>query len=182
MPFFNPQRPAPHAREDVPTRRYRAAHQSRPGTRRTPSRGGRPDRAGAEPYSIVIPPPNVDGLAPYGACAQQHAAGRARALRAHAGARRAVAAGYGPRGHRDADGCRAAAHGAPAAGAARAWARGVRAPRVDVEGRERFDDLQPAPPAWRILRLVARAVHDGRKRRAGRPDGARRHQGVRRSL
>ena len=32
-----------------------------PGSRRGAFRAGRPERAGAQPYSIVIPPPNVTG-------------------------------------------------------------------------------------------------------------------------
>jgi valyl-tRNA synthetase len=34
----------------------------------------------AQAYSIVIPPPNVTGVAAHGACAQQHVAGRADPL------------------------------------------------------------------------------------------------------
>ena len=55
------------------------------------------------------PAAQCDGLAAYGACAQQHAPGHPRALRAHARQGRAVAAGHRPCRHRHADGGRAAA-------------------------------------------------------------------------
>ena len=40
-------------------------------------------------------------------------------------------------------------------------ARAVRRQGLGVEGRIRRHDLQPAQAAWRFLRLVARALHDG---------------------
>ena len=117
-----------------------------------------------------------DRLAAYGSRAQQHAAGRARPLRAHARPRRAVAAWDGSRRHRHADGGRAAIDGAPGAEPPRPRPRGVRRARLAVEGRVRRADHQSAEAARRLLRLVARALHHGRGA------VARRAQGVRRSL
>ncbi len=65
---------------------------------------------------------------------------------------------------------------------AHARARGVRAPRLGVEGDERLDHRQSAEAPRRFVRLVARALHHGRARRGGRPNGPCRHQGLRRSL
>ena len=115
-----------------------------------------------------------DGLAALGACAQQHAAGRALPLRAHARQGRAVAAGHGPRRHRHADGGRAPADGAPAARPAHAGAREVHREGVGVEGRERRRHHQPAQTPRRLLRLEPRALHHGRGAVAGRPQGVRR--------
>jgi hypothetical protein len=49
-----------HAREDLPARRHRSAYPRGVDEGRS-FKAGRPERAQAEPYSIVIPPPNVTG-------------------------------------------------------------------------------------------------------------------------
>ena len=61
------------------------------------------------PFAIVIPPPNVTGLAAHGARARRHDRGHLHALAAHGRLQRHVAAGHRPRRHRDADGGRARA-------------------------------------------------------------------------
>ena len=101
-------------------------------------------------------------LAAHGPRAQQHAAGHPVPLRAHARARRAVAAGHRPRRHRDPDGGRAADDGAAGAGPARHRAREVPREGLGLEGRVRRHHHQPAQAARRVVRLVARALHHGR--------------------
>ena len=59
----------------------------------------------------------------HGPCARQHGAGHAGALLAHARPRGALAAGHGPRRHRDPDGGRAPARAARASAAASSAAR-----------------------------------------------------------
>ena len=76
-------------------------------------------------------------LAAHGPRAQQHAAGRAVPLRAHARPRRAVAAGHRPRRHRHPDGGRAPADGAAGAEPARHGPRGVPRAGLGVEGSSR---------------------------------------------
>ena len=83
-------------------------------------------RAGARARQALRhrhPAAERDRLAAYGACAQQHAAGRAGALRAHARARRAVAARHRSRRHRHADGGRAPIDGTAGAEPPRASGR-----------------------------------------------------------
>ena len=105
-------------RQDLPALRGRGPHLRHLGG------GGRLPRrpAGAARRRALLhrhPAAQRHRLAAYGACAQQHAAGRAGALRAHARPRRAVAARHRSRRHRHADGGRAPADGAPGAGPAR---------------------------------------------------------------
>ena len=119
------------------------------------------------------PAAQCHGRAAHGACAQQHAAGRALPLRAHARPRRALATGHRSRRHRHADGRRAPAHGAPGAGPADARARGVRAPRVGLEGGERRRDREPAEAARRLVRLESRALHDGSRGSRSAPSSRR---------
>ena len=61
------------------------------------------------PFAIVIPPPNVTGLAAHGARARHDDRGHLHPLAAHGGLQRPLAAGHRPRRHRDADGGRARA-------------------------------------------------------------------------
>ena len=75
----------------------------------------RPDQACRQAVRHRHPAAQCHGRAAHGACAQQHAAGRALPLRAHARPRRALATGHRSRRHRHADGRRAPAHGAPGA-------------------------------------------------------------------
>ena len=78
-------------------------------------RAGRPERAPAAPYSIVIPPPNVTGSLHMGHALNntlQDILARFERMR---GQGRAVAARHRPRRHRHADGGRAAVDGAPGA-------------------------------------------------------------------
>ena len=63
----------------------------------------------AEPFTIMIPPPNVTGALHMGHALNNHAAGHAGPLRADARPRRAVAARHRPCRHRDPDGGRAPA-------------------------------------------------------------------------
>ena len=103
-----------------------------------------------------------DGLAAYGARAQQHAAGHSLPLRADARPRRAVAARHRSRRHRDPDGGRAAIDGAAGAGPPRHGPRQIPRTGLAMEGRERRRHRQSAEAARRLLRLVARTLHDGR--------------------
>ena len=107
-----------------------------------------------------------DRLAAYGACAQQHAAGRAlSASNACAGRDVLVAAGHRSCRHRHADGGRAAIDGAAGAGPPRSLAaREVREARLAMEGRVGRQHHQSVEAARRLLRLVARTLHHGRGR------------------
>ena len=87
----------------------------RNGSRRAPSAPAGPSARGAEPYSIVIPPPNVTGSLHMGHALNntlQDILARFERMR---GQGRAVAARHRPRRHRHADGGRAAVDGAPGA-------------------------------------------------------------------
>ena len=114
-----------------------------------------------------------DGLAAHGTRAEQYHPGHPRPLRAHARQGRAVAARHRPRRHRHPDG-----GGAPAAEgkqhrSPRHGPRGLLATRVGVEGRIGGHHFAPAAPAGRLLRLVARALHHGRRPVQGRAEGVR---------
>ena len=63
------------------------------------------DRANADPYTIVIPPPNVTGSLHMGHALNNTLAGHPYSLPAHAGPGCFMAAGYGPCGYRHTDGC-----------------------------------------------------------------------------
>ena len=174
---LHPQQPVSvepvHAREDLPARRHRGAHPRRLDEGRRLQ--GRP--AGARQGRALLhrhPAAQRDGLAAHGACAQQHAAGRAVPLRAHARQGRAVAAGHGPRRHRHAARRRAADDGAAGARPPQDRPREVPREGVGVEGRERRHHRQPAEAAGRLVRLEPRALHDGRGPVEGRPQGVRR--------
>ena len=152
---------------------YRRPHVATLGRRRRVSRraGGRARRKALHHRHSAA---ERHRLAAYGPRAQQHAAGHPLPLRAHARARRAVAAGHRPCRHRDADGGRAAADGAAAARPPRHGPREIPRARLGVEGRERRHHHQPAQAARRLLRLVARALHHGRGAVARGPEGVRR--------
>ena len=100
------------------------------------------------------------------------APGRAGPPRADAGLRDALAPRHGPRGHRDA-GRRGAGAAEGRDRPARHRTRGVRRARVAVEGAVRRRDRRPDQADGELARLVARAVHDGRRAVAGRPRGVR---------
>ena len=67
----------------------------------------RPARDDAEPFTIVMPPPNVTGSLHIGHALDNHAAGHPRPPRADAGQGRAVGGRHRPCRHRHADGGRA---------------------------------------------------------------------------
>ncbi len=113
--------------------------------------------AGSPRFVMVIPPPNVTGSLHIGH-AYERRSKTSWPLEADARVPRAVAAGYGPRGHRHTDGGGAAA-------------REGRDQRRDL-GRGEFEervwkwrceigrhDPGPAPQAGLLPRLVARALH-----------------------
>ncbi len=131
----------------------------RRGRRRAPRRHVRHLRPAAE----------RDGRAPHGARPQRVDPGRARALAPDARLRHALAAGLRPRGDLDAERRR------EAAGRGRHLAAGGRprrVPRADVElaRRDRPHDHGAVPAPRRVARLLARAVHDGRRVRRGGDD------------
>ncbi len=126
-------------------------------------RAGRPERAKAEPYCIVIPPPNVTGSLHMGHALNNTLAGHSLPLRAHARQGRAVAAGHRSCRHRHAGRGRAAIDGAPAARQPRDGPRGFHQAGLGMESRIRRRHHRPAQKARRLVRLVARAVHHGRR-------------------
>ena len=109
-------------------------------------------------FAIMIPPPNVTGLAPHRPRLHADAAGRDRPLEADERVRHAVAARARPRRHRDADGGGAAAReGRQAQGGPRA--RGVRA-RVWAWKERAAARSSSSSGVWAYsLRLDARALH-----------------------
>ena len=145
---------------------------------RRPARSVPAGRSGAtaEPYCIVIPPPNVTGSLHMGHALNNTLQDILVPLRAHARQGRALAARHRPRRHRHPDGGRAPADGAPGAGPARARPREVPREGLGLEGGVGRHHHQPAQAARRLLRLVARALHHGRGALA------RGAQGVRRAL
>ena len=165
---------SPHDhRENLPAPRRRGAHLSGLG-----SRAGVSLRAAGAAQCRAVhhrhPAAERHRLAAHGPRAQQHAAGYSLPLRAHARARRAVAAGHRSRRHRDADGGRAADDGAAGAGPPRHRAREVSREGLGLEGGVRRHHHQPAQAARSVVRLVARPLHHGRRAFAGRAQGLRR--------
>ena len=124
-------------------------------------------QAGAEAQGQALhhrhPAAQCDGLAAHGACAQQHHPGHPLPLRADARPRRAVAAGHRPCGHRHADGGGAPADEGKQDRPPQDGARGLSQARVAVEGGIGRDHFAAAAPPWCFLRLVARALHHGRR-------------------
>ncbi len=160
-------------RQDIPARRSRGAHLCAVGGgRRLPCRPARAARGRALLHRHSAA--QRHRLAAYGACAQQHAAGRALPVRAHARQGRALAARHRPCRHRHPDGGRAPAHGAPGARPPRARAREIPRKGLGLEGGIGRHHHQPAQAARRLLRLVARALHHGRGALAGGAQGVRR--------
>ena len=162
-----------HDREKLPARRYRKPHVRHLGGERR-VQGRPPGTKGRRAVHHRDPAAERDGLAAHGPRAQQHAAGHSLPLRAHARPRRAVAARHRPCRHRDPDGGRAAVDGAAGAGPARHRPRQIPRTRLAMEGRERRHHRQPVEAARRLLRLVARALHDGRRPVARGREGVRR--------
>ncbi len=130
----------------------------------------------AHPYSIVIPPPNVTGNLHMGHALNNTLQDILARSCAHEGPRCALAARHGPRWHRNANGCRAPAHGAPGAGPPRDRPREVSGARLGLEGGVGRRDRRAVEAPRRLLRLVPRAFH------ARRGPFARRGQGVRPAL
>ena len=129
------------------------------GAGRAARRDVRDLRAAAERHRRAAHGPRAERLDP----------GRADPLPPHARLRHALAAGLRPRRHLDAERRREAAdrrgHVAPGD-------RPRRVPRAHV-GLARDDgphDHGPVPPARLLARLLARAVHDGRRLRRRRDD------------
>ena len=120
------------------------------------------------PFCIVIPPPNVTGSLHIGHAFEHTLHRHPGPPPPHAGLRRAVAAGHGPRLDRRA---RARREGAGGRGhePPRARPRGVPRAHVGVEGRARRRDPGADAPARRQRRLDARALHHGRGQAPRRP-------------
>ena len=89
--------------------------------------------------------------------------GRADPLPPHARLQHAVAAGHRPRRHRHADRRRARSSDAQAESRARPRPRRLRRARVGVEAAVRRHHHAADAPPGRVGRLVARALHDGRR-------------------
>ena len=104
-------------------------------------------------YSIVIPPPNVTGLAPHGARPQRHHPGHPHPLPPPAGQQHPVGGRHRPRRHRH----RRTRWRAQLAGEGlrkdRSGPRGVREARVGLARRVRVDHHPPAQAAGLRLRL-----------------------------
>ena len=106
---------------------------------------------------------------------------RAHPLAPDARLRHALAARLRPCGHRDAERRRESAReGGSLASGDRA--RGVRRADVGVAREDRPHDHGPVPTARLVARLLARALHDGRRLRPGRDDVLRPALGARLDL
>ena len=137
-------------------------------------RAGRPERAKADALLHRHSAAQCDRLAAHGARAQQYLAGHSLPLRAHARQGRALAARHRSRRHRHPGRGRAAIDGAPGARQPRNGARSVHQARVGMEGGIRRRDHRPTKAARRLVRLVARALHHGRRPVARRGESVRR--------
>ena len=147
---LQPVRPRPGGRRPLPTLgRPRLLHRRR-GQRQDAVQPGHP---AAE----------RDRLAAPRARARADDDGRAAAPPSHAGPRGAVAARHGPRRHRDPGARREAPRRDRGQVPARHRPRGVRRAGVGVEGRIRRQDPRPDAAPRSRCRLVARALHDGRR-------------------
>ena len=159
-------------RQNLPALRGRRPHLRRLGTGAGVPR--RPPRArGRAALQHRDPAAERDRLAAHGACAQQHPSGHFVPVRADARQGRAVAARHRPCRHRNADGGRAAVDGAAGALPPRHGPREIPRARVGLEGGVGRHHRQPAQAARRVLRLVARALHDGRRAVARGAEGVR---------
>ena len=127
--------------------------------RRAPRRDVRDLRAAAERHR----------RAPHGPRAERLDAGLPDPLAPHARLRHALAAGLRPRGHLDPERGREAAdrrgHLAPGD-----RPRGVPRAHLGLARAHGQDDHGPVPPARLLARLLARALHDGRRVRRRRDD------------
>ncbi len=137
-------------------------------------RAGRPERKHAKPYCIIIPPPNVTGSLHMGhalnntlqdvLCRFERMRGRDVLWQPgtdHAGIATQMVVERQLM-ERQEPGRRAMGR---EKFVERVWA---------VEGRIRRHHRQPAQAARRVVRLVARALHHGRRPVEGRPQGVRR--------
>ena len=176
MPGFLPRDPTAaneNDRQNVSARRSRDAHLGGLGAGFGLS--GRPPRPRRRDTLLYRDPAAERHRLPaYGPCAQQHAAGHAVPVRAHARARCAVAGRHRPCRDRHPDGGRAAIDGAPGTQPPRHGAREIPGTGLGLEGRIRRHHHQSAQAAWRIVRLVARALHHGRGAVARGSQGFRR--------
>ena len=124
-------------------------------------RAGRPERAGAKPYSIVIPPPNVTGSLHMGHALNntlQDILARFERMRGkdvlwqpgtdHAGIATQMVVERQLMERQQPSRREMGRGEIPGAG-------------LGLEGRERRDHRQPAQAARRVMRLVARALHHG---------------------
>ena len=162
-----------HAGQDLRRRRASSRRFASSGRRPSAFRAGAGAEPGAEPFSIVIPPPNVTGSLHMGHALNntlQDILVRFERMRGkdvlwqpgmdHAGiatqmvVERQMMERQEPdrRAHRP---------------------RGLRREGLGVEGQVRRHDHQPAEAARRLLRLVARALHHGRGAVARRRQGLR---------
>ena len=114
-------------------------------------------------------------LAPHRPCARQHAAGHPDPPRAAAGQGRALGGRHRPCRHRHPDGGRTQPR-QPGHQAHRLSAARRSCASLGMEGAVGRLDHPPAPASGRLVRLGARALHDGRGLQP------RRHPRVRRAL
>ncbi len=130
--------------------------------RHLPSRG---DRHAGRELLDRDPAAERHRRAPHGSRAQRHDAGRAHAQAAHAGPQALWALGTDHAGIATQVVVESSsrAEGTSARGAR---PRGVRAARLGVAGAVRLDDRRAVQAPRRVVRLRARALHDGRGLRA----------------
>ena len=150
----------------------------------TPSADASRAAASREPYTIVMPPPNVTAVLHMGHGLEQHGPGRAHPLGAHGGRRSAVGARHRPRRHRHAERRREAAREgrtkrATTSAAKRSWS----APKqfVDETGGVILQQLERsarradwyAHGVHALARAVARRARSVRAPVRARPDLSR---------
>ena len=125
------------------------------------------------PFAIVIPPPNVTGALHMGHALGNDDRGHLHPLAPDGRLQRHVAAGLGPRRHRDPDGggARAARHRQQEP--ARPRPRGLRGARLGLAPAHRRQDLRAAQAARLLARLGARHLHDGSALLGGGDRGVR---------
>ncbi len=113
-------------------------------------RAGRPERAAAETYTIVIPPPNVTGSLHMGHALNNTLQDILCRYRAHARQGRVVAAGHRPRRHRDANG-----GGAPVGRGQGSRAAAISAATLSLKKSGRGKPNRAAPSSNQLKRLGA---------------------------
>ena len=121
----------------------------------------RPERPEAEPFTIVMPPPNVTGSLHIGHALDNTLQDILDPPRADAGQGRAVGGRHRPCRHRHPDGGRAQPRRASGRSAPTSAAR-TSSSKSGNGRRQRRRDHPPAPPPRRQLRLGERALHHGR--------------------